>query len=131
MDMLVIICFSIIIGLLGLLAFLLVRSRNSPDGDEIDLPDEEESTADQTSSASRPIDSQNELRVGNKVIKSRNAKTPNKRSTRQHADDDEANNDEFDETAAAQSTSMIEQQGKIGKKKLQKLGNYQSSIKLD
>lgn len=122
MDTLVIICFSFLFGLLGLLAFLLLKVRNSPEPEEICSTNEE--TEQQPTTSKSSINNPNELRVGSKVIKSRNSKTPIKK-VRQQTDNVDLNNDEElnnDNATPNTSTSMIESGAKIGKKKLQKLG---------
>lgn len=121
MDTLVILCFSFVFGFLGLLVFLLYRATNSPEPELSSSTDEDQPTP----SSSRSTN-QNELRVGSKVIKSRNSKTPVKKS-RPDADNlddqsDDGTNLEHNTTA---STSFSAADGgitgKIGKKKLQKL----------
>ena len=128
MDTLVLICFSLVFGLLGLLAFLLARIRNAPE-EEIcvsEQPDQQPTTSRST------VNSPNELRVGSKVIKSRNAKTPAKRTptTRplEEEDNDQDDAENEDETGemlpSSTATSPSVMEGKIGKKKLQKLGKH-------
>lgn len=130
MDTLVLICFSLVFGLLGLLAFLLARIRNAPEEEEVCEPANGSEQQPTTSRAT--VNSPNELRVGSKVIKSRNAKTPAKRTPAARApeeenepndgenDDDENGEQQLNASSTATSPSVME--GKIGKKKLQKLG---------
>ena len=127
MDTLVVICFSLVFGLLGLLAYLLVRVRNAPEEEEVCEPPNESEQQPTTSRST--VSSPNELRVGSKVIKSRNSKTPVKRTPVSRApeegneqnggENNDENGEQFNSSTAA-SPSVME--GKIGKKKLQKLG---------
>lgn len=130
MDTLVVICFSLVFGLLGLLAFLLARIRNSPEEEvclSSDTPDQQPTTSRATAS------SPNELRVGSKVIKSRNQKAPARRTPAGRApeeendqdDENDSENGEQPHNSTQSSTSPLSpsvMEGKIGKKKLQKLG---------
>lgn len=133
MDTLVVICFSLVFGLLGLLAFLLARIRNSPE-EEVQLS--APSNASEPQPSTSRVNSPNELRVGSKVIKSRNQKGPARRTptTRapeeeEHDDPDDGENDgeEQPHTSTQSSTSPSVMEGKIGKKKLQKLGEWSAS----
>ena len=128
MDTAVIICFSIVFGLLGLLGFLLFKIRNAPE-EEISSPPNDETTEQRpttSKSDKSQTNNQNELRVGSKVIKSRNVKTPVAKRTVRSEEDNNDLNDDDDMNTASTSNNLMES-GKIGKKKLQKLGNYDNN----
>ena len=117
METLVIICFSVLFGLLGLLAFLLLRVRNSP---EIDQQTENESNNELNNQQSNRSSNDNELRIGNKIIKSRKTTSSSKKSIKNDNDENDLQDNDLNEPTT--SNLEISSTGKIGKKKLQKLG---------